>query len=339
MSIESVVLTPSGFNMVDQCLPARPRTALQIVEAEGAVEQFALVEPGSMDRGESRPPPGVRSEIFCGGGCGMAGIAILDEKDAAQVLMMLAELLQGSDVMAGILALRAEGLHLSGWDNQKQQHVDSAMADVLKLLLLHGAGDGASNWVALEGLEIGHLVRADNPKSFSHQSVGVGIAPQNLLGTVFEVGIHTGRLPIAGAMRLQIDLVQDVPHATGAQMRNNAIGHGLAGQLLATPVGDVQSFGDRLQAGQLYDLRPGQRGKFRPGGPCGQLPPERRPSPFAHSDGKPARRSRDRIASARPQSARVRPRPWPAPDTPVEPGTMAGCGCAQFVATTAGHGR
>jgi hypothetical protein len=165
MSIEPVVLTPSGFDVVDQCLPARPRTALQIVKAKGTVEQFALVEPGSMGRGESRPPPGVCSEIFCGGGCSMAGVAILDEKDAAQVPVMLAELLQGSDVMPGILALRAEGLHLSGWDHQKQQHVDSAMADVLKLLLLHGAGDSASNWVALKGLEIGHLVRADTTAS------------------------------------------------------------------------------------------------------------------------------------------------------------------------------
>lgn len=231
MGIEPVVLGPGGVDLVDQGLAAGPGRPLQVVEAEGAVEQFRLIEPGGMDRGESRPPPGMGLEVSGSGGCGMAGVAVLDQEGSFQLRMIASKLLQSLDVVRGILVLRATSLHLSRRDAQEQQHVDGAVADVLELLLLDGAGNGAPNRVALQGLEIGHLIHANDQKSTFHQSVGVGVTPEDLLGSAFEVGIRPGCLPVAGAVWLQIDLMQDAPHGPGAQARNNAVGHRLIGKI------------------------------------------------------------------------------------------------------------
>jgi hypothetical protein len=61
-----IVLRPSHLEMIDQCLAAGPGLALELAQGESRIEQFSLVEPGGMDRGESRPPPGVIVEIAQG---------------------------------------------------------------------------------------------------------------------------------------------------------------------------------------------------------------------------------------------------------------------------------
>jgi len=55
---------------------------------------------------------------------------------------------------------------------------------------------------------------------------------------------------------LQVHVVQDPPDSARADGIHDAVGDGLASQVLAGPVGDVQPLGDRLQTGQFDDLSP-----------------------------------------------------------------------------------
>jgi hypothetical protein len=72
--------------------------------------------------------------------------------------------------------------------------------------------------------------------------------------SLFELLIQTARPPVAGPVRLQVHGIEDSPDGTGTDGRHDAVVYGLASQILAGPVGDVQAFGDWLQAGPFDDL-------------------------------------------------------------------------------------
>ena len=165
MGIEFVIFRPSRFDVVDQFLAAVPRATLQIVEAKGIVEQFRLIEPGGVHRCEARSPPRLLLEVVFGSCCGMAGIAILNQKHTAQVPMVLSKLMQRLDVMVSVFIRRAGRFHATAVHDQKQQYVDRAMAYVLELLLFNRAGNRPADRLALNGLKIRHLVDADDPEA------------------------------------------------------------------------------------------------------------------------------------------------------------------------------
>jgi hypothetical protein len=71
------------------------------------------------------------------------------------------------------------------------------------VLLLNGAWNGTADRGAFERLQIRHLIDANDQKAFMHQTVGIGITPENLLGAVLELGVQVRCFPIAGAMRLE----------------------------------------------------------------------------------------------------------------------------------------
>ena len=54
MCIKLIVLRPSSIEMIDQCLAASPGLTLEVAQGESMIEQFSLVEPGSMNRGKTR---------------------------------------------------------------------------------------------------------------------------------------------------------------------------------------------------------------------------------------------------------------------------------------------
>ena len=58
------------------------------------------------------------------------------------------------------------------------------------------------------------------------------------------------------AVGLQINSAQDVSHGPWADVSNDPVRHGLAGQVLTRPMRDVQPLGHGLQASQLNDLCP-----------------------------------------------------------------------------------
>ena len=240
MSIELIVFGPSGFDVVDQISAAMPGATPQVMETEGIVEQFRLIEPRGMRWCQPRSPPRLPLKVVFGGRCGMTGITVMNQKHTAQVLMALPKLLQRLEVMVSVFTRWASRLHTTVMPDQKHQHIDRAMADVLELLLFDRAGNRPTDGVALNRLEIGYLVDAGDPKAAAHQARGGGLTPQNLLRPLFEPRVQARRFPIARTMRLQVDLTQDTLHATGTDARYNPGGSGLASQILAGPMGNMQ---------------------------------------------------------------------------------------------------
>jgi hypothetical protein len=117
-----------------------------------------------------------------------------------------------------------------------------------------------------------------------HASLGVGIAPEHLLGAPLEAGIQPGGPPVARAMGLQGDVVEDPPDRPGADGRHDAVGDGLIGQVFTGPGSDVQPPGHGLRARQRDDLGALEGGEIETGRPA-------RPArPSASSPAKPSRR-------------------------------------------------
>jgi hypothetical protein len=122
---------------------------------EGVVKQFRLIEPGGMHWGEARPPPRVATEVVGGSSGGMTGVTVLNQKHATQVAVMRTKLLQRLDVMLSIFTCWTGRFHATPVHNQKQQHIDGAVANILKLLLLDRAGDSPPDGGTFKRLQIG----------------------------------------------------------------------------------------------------------------------------------------------------------------------------------------
>jgi hypothetical protein len=155
MGIQLIVLWPSGVDVVDQFLAAVPRAALQVTVTEGVIKQFRLIEPGGMHRGEAGPPPRVAIEVVGGSSGGMTGVTVLNQKHTTQVAVMRPKLLQRLEVMLSIFTCWTGGLHATAVHDQKQQHIDGAVASIFKLLLLDRAGDSPPDGGAFKRLQIG----------------------------------------------------------------------------------------------------------------------------------------------------------------------------------------
>lgn len=221
-----------------------------------------------MCRGESRSPPAVLGgEVV--GGCGgrVAGVSILDQEDPLQGAVFMPEAAQSLDVMGRVLHRRTHCLHASAVGRQKHQRVDRAVADVLELLPLDQPRNRPTNWMALQSLQVRHLIDTDDPNAVLCQRLSMGIAPQDRRRPGQKLLIQSGRLPVARAMRLQIDFLKNTPNLPGADAGHDAVKHGLASQIGARPMGDVQAAGNGLKAGQFNNLSPLEGGESRGGVP------------------------------------------------------------------------
>src|SRR5262249_8426894 len=120
---------------------------------------------------------------------------------------------------------------------------------------------------------------------------------------------------------------------------DDAVGDGLAGQLLTRPVGDVQPPGHRLQASQLDDLGGLEGGKSWRDAPSGRRAGRRgaRPIPPSDSGGPPARRWPRPLAPRRPRPRSVPRRPMPGRSAPAGPGTRAPTGRGRYGEGAARH--
>jgi hypothetical protein len=155
-----------------------------------------------------------------------------------------------------VVRLQKYQFHESRMDYQKYQHVRGAMPRVIKFLLLNRTGNRSADWVSLQHLKRWDLIDTNGPDALFRQASRIPVAPQHLLRSLFEPGIQSRRLPVAGAMGLQIDIVQEVPNGACADARNNPISHRLPRQVIARPMRDVQPFGHWLQTRKFYDLSP-----------------------------------------------------------------------------------
>src|SRR5918996_552569 len=120
-----------------------------------SVEQFRLIEPRGMRRSEARPPPRVAVEVAGGSGGGMSGVTVLDQKHATQVAVARAKLLQRLEVMLSIFTCRTGRFHATAVHDQKQQHIDGAVAGIIQILLLDRTGDSPPDGVGSSACRLG----------------------------------------------------------------------------------------------------------------------------------------------------------------------------------------
>jgi hypothetical protein len=332
MSVLFVVLRPRVGDMGDELLPTRPRPASQVVVAEGIVQDLCLVEPGGMGRGEPRtPPPPTRPEVVSCPAGGMARIAIVDQVHAPQVMMATPESLQLLDVMRRVFPLDACRFHPAAVNDQDVQDVDRPMPGVLELLLFDRARDRSTDRLAFKDLVVGDLIGADHPIAPLDQTVGVGVAPKDLLGPLLELGVQASRPPVPGPVRLQVDTMQDSAYGALADGRDDAVSDRLLGKIRTGPVGNVQAFGHGFQAGQFDDLCTLQGGKSRSGVPTAWLIRRARINPGVRSDDTCDGRSIHHTGSGRPGFVSERRRRSPTGCGLAGLDTKADSGCAQFV--------
>ncbi len=158
--------------------------------------------------------------------------------------------------MFAIVRRQEHQFHQPGMHYQEYQHIDGAMPCVIKFLLLNRSRDGSADAMAFQDLEVRNLVDTDDPDALVRETCRIPIAPKDLLRSVLESLIQASRLPIASAMRLKINVAQNVSHRAGADLGNDSVGPGLPRQIPAGPMRDVQPFGHGLQTCQFNDLRP-----------------------------------------------------------------------------------
>src|SRR5512135_1653808 len=170
--------------------------------------------------------------------------------------MLPVEQLQLGEIVLRIVVRQERQLHQPAMDHQEHQHVDRPMPGVVELLLLNRPRDRAADRVPLQDLAGRDLIDTHYPDALFGKPRRIRIAPKDLLRPLLEPGIHTSRLPVAGAMGLQINSAQDVSHGPWADVSHDPVRHGLAGQVITRPMRDVQPFGHGLQASQLNDLCP-----------------------------------------------------------------------------------
>ncbi len=151
-------------------------------------------------------------------------------------------------------------------NDEEDQNVDRAVPLIVKLALLDRTRDRMPDRLPFQDLKARLLIGKDYPETPLGQSLSISVAPGDLFGTLLEMGVDSRCLPIPSAMRLKVDMAENVSNRSIADDRNDTILDRLAGQILAGPVSDVQSLGDRLQARQSDDLSPLQ-GEIRAGRP------------------------------------------------------------------------
>ena len=318
MGVHPIILGPGLPHVINELGPTAPRSPLEVVVTECAEQQLRLIEPRGMDRSEATPPPArtARQVVLRLGSC-MGRVVIVDQVDTAQVTMPLSERPQLPDVAISALRLKARRLHPSAVNDQEDQDVDRPVPGVIELALRDRAGNRMSDRMTFQDLEAGLLIGTDHPEAPPGQPLGVGVAPEDLFGTLLEPGVDPRRPPIPSAMRLEVDLIEDRLDRPIADGRYDSILDRLAGQILARPVGDVQALGNRLQAGQLNDLGALQGGKSGPVARSVGVVPGGRASPSSRSDGRSSKWLMDRTGSGSPGVGSAPPQRRPGGSEPV----------------------
>src|SRR5215475_8730223 len=157
----------------------------------------------------------------------MARAAVLNQEYFLQFRMLRAKEFQFMDVVLMVIRLQEYQFHEASVNYQEHQHILGAMPLVIKFLLLDRTRDRAADRLTFQYLEVRDLINAHDPDALFRQPSRISIAPQHLLRSLFEPRIQPSCFPVAGAMGLQTDIVQDVPYRACADTRNNPIGHSL----------------------------------------------------------------------------------------------------------------
>src|ERR1700683_503066 len=122
-----------------------------------------------------------------------------------------------------VVRLKECQLHKPTMYYQEHQHVHGPMPGVVELLLLDRSGDRSADRITLQDLEGRNLVDTHHPDALFGKPSRIRIAPKDLFRPLLEPSIEPRRLPVAGAMGLQIDLAQNVSHRPRANARDNPV--------------------------------------------------------------------------------------------------------------------
>src|SRR5207249_4731255 len=95
-------------------------------------------------------------------------------------------------------------------------------------VLFDGTWDGPADRATFQHLEVGLLIDRYHPDALAGQPLRIPVAPKHLLRTLFELLIEAGGPPVAGAVRLQVHVVEDPPDGTRADGIHDAVGLRLA---------------------------------------------------------------------------------------------------------------
>src|SRR5437868_2330805 len=113
VGIEPIILRSCSFHLVYEFLTTVPGTTFQVVKTEGAVQHLPLIEPRSMNRRETRPPPTVTlMEIGFRRGSRVTRVAILDQVHPLEPTMPAPERRQSFRGMKRVLFLHTGHRHL-----------------------------------------------------------------------------------------------------------------------------------------------------------------------------------------------------------------------------------
>ena len=97
--------------MVNVLVASFPGLPFQVPMAKHVDEYFRLIEPGSVHGRIPATPPSHPGQVSWCCVRGMAGVTILDQKDAVKVRMPLPKLLESLNVMSGVFALQDHRFH------------------------------------------------------------------------------------------------------------------------------------------------------------------------------------------------------------------------------------
>jgi len=203
------------------------------------------------------------------------------------------------------------------------------MAFVFKLLVFDETWQGTPNRMAFQHLAIWHFIRADDPPALVCQPLGIPITPQDLFRTPFKLVIQPTRFPVAGAMRLQVHLMQNTPYGSRANRWHDAFLNGLCRHLTARPMGNMQALRHRFQTGQLYNLRPLQGGKDGRADRVAGQGPVSSTGPGFDTEGRCDAPCEEHIASEMPPFEPAGLQLWLRQSVLGVPGTRATLGSAQ----------
>src|SRR6266540_2648128 len=143
MGVEAIVFGFRGPHLRFEFITTTPRTTLEVVKSKGTVQQLSLIEPRSMNRSETRPPPAMTFVEKTLGRCsGVAGVTIMDQIDPFQPTVLAAEDRQGRREMKRVLFFQKHHSHLPRMNDQQHQHVDCPMPSIVELLLLDRTRNG-----------------------------------------------------------------------------------------------------------------------------------------------------------------------------------------------------
>jgi hypothetical protein len=143
------------------------------VVPEGVVEDLGLIQPGRMGRYEPvTSPTAAGLEVFSRQPGGVAGVAVVNQAYAAQLVMATLESLQLPDVVRRIFRLNAFRFHRTTLNDQEVQDVDRLMPPVLEFLLFDRAMDRTVDRVAFHDRMVGHLIGADHLTRHSRNQKG-----------------------------------------------------------------------------------------------------------------------------------------------------------------------